>query len=324
MKKIILLLVFVSGSAYCDNIMGPVKKIIDSKVMKNSSVIELEISPEEIFSIIPDYKNLPDIISIEIRSSDLIKQFRDSFSLYSYSNIIPFPVLETKSYTGKYINSHLIPDRTRFFIDIIFNKNINKQRVPGTKIIDLIEQKDEKPLMFSILPVMKGVPDYLFLEKFKIKIIPQWAETGNINLKVSYLSSDNKKIETESYKIYINDKEFNTQPDIILKTGIHKITVIKEGFISFEENITLKTNENRVVKVILKKNRPEITIFSPKESVLFIDGIKQERKKITEIDEGEHTILFKLGEYSMSRKITIENGKKYIINLLLDIEIKEK
>ena len=303
-----------------------VVKIISSDVLLSSENAEFDVSPEDLFAISPDFNNLPDKISIEIRSSDNIKRFRDSFSIYSYTNISPQPDENVKSYTGTYSDSTLIPDRTRFFIDIVLKEGFtDKNKLRGTEIIDFSGIKNSKPFMFTILPVMKGVPDYLLSEKFRIKISSQWPDKGKITVKVFIESDDGKsKTEVKDYSLLIDKKSSGSSNGIVLNTGIHSIYVAKDGFLDFEENISVKTNEIRNIEVVLRKNNPEITVFSPDESVFFVDGNIQNTKKITDLKPGEHTLLFKLGEYSLSRTILLEEGKKYTVNLLLDIEIKEE
>ena len=325
--KLSLIFIFLSAVfSYSENIRGPVINIIDSATLSSSEITaEFDLSPEELFAILPDFNNLPDKISIEIRSSEKIKQFRDSFSLYSYTNVSPAPSLDNKSYTGNYKDSSLIPDRTRFFIDIILNKNISSSRpVKGTEILDFSNIKISKPFLFTILPVMKGVPDYLFSEKFRIKIKTYWPEQGKLSLKVFKTEPDSsEKTEIQDYNLIIDGSSFDNK-NIVLNTGIHSLSVKKEGYIEHKENISVKTNETRHLDITLLKNNPVLTVFSPDESVLYIDGNIQNSKKISTLNPGEHTIVFKLGDYSLSRTIDLDEGKNYIVNLLLDIEIKEE
>ena len=313
--------------SYSENIRGPVINIIDSETLSSAdSAAEFEISPEELFAISPDFKNLPDKISIEVRSSDTVKRFRDSFSLYSYTNVTPQPSLDNKSYTGSYAESSLIPDRTRFFIDIILSKDFSGSKpLKGTEVIDFSNIKSSNPFMFTILPVMKGVPDYLFSEKFKIIVKTYWPEQGKLTLKVFKSEQEStEKTEISDYILSIDGNTYSTSENIVLKTGIHSVSVKKDGYIEYKENISVKTNETRHVDILLKKNNPFVTVFSPDESVLYIDGNIQNSRKISTLDPGEHTFVFKLGTYSLSRTIELEEGRNYVVNLLLDIEIKEE
>ena len=329
MKIVKLSLLFIllsSVISYSENIRGPVINIINSETLSSSDTAEFDISPEELFAVSPGYSNIPDKISIEIRSSETIKQFRDSFSLYSYTNVSPQPSKDNKSYTGNYSDSSLIPDRTRFFIDIILSKNISGNRaVKGTEIIDFSNLKTDKPFMFTILPVMKGVPDYLFSEKFRIKIKAYWPEQGNITLKVFKTEPDSSdKTEIDDYNLFIDGNSISKTENIVLNTGIHSLSVKKDGYIEHTENIAVKTNETKNIDIVLVKNNPVLSFFAPDESILYIDGNIQNSRKITTLEPGEHTVLFKLGDYSLSRKINLDEGKKYTVNLLLDIEVKEE
>ena len=320
-------LLFNTFFIYSENIRGPVINIIDAEKLSDAhSAVEFDLSAEELFAISPDFSNLPDKISIEIRSTETIKRFRDSFALYSYTNVTPGPSITNKSYTGNYTESAVIPDRTRFFIDILLNSSLSANTsVKGTKILDYSNVKEKKPFMFTILPVMKGVPDYLFSEKFKIKIKTDWPDKGKLSLKVfTYQSSNTDKKEVNDFSLLIDGKNYNSADKIVLNTGIHSVSVLKKGFIEHKENINVETNEIKSLEVLLKPNNPHITVFSPDESILYIDGKVRNSKKISSLLPGEHTIVFKLGEYSLSRTIELEEGKNYVINMLLDIEVKEE
>ncbi len=325
LKLSVVFILFGALTAYSENIRGPVVRIIDEATLSSSETLsEFDISVEDLFAVTPDFSNLPDRISIEIRSSETIKRFRDSFSLYLYTDVSPDPSAENSSYTGKYTESKVIPDRTRFFIDLVLNRNAaSYNSLKGTEIIRLDSLKSSRPLIFTILPVMKGVPDYLFSEKFKIKIKSYWPEMGSLNISV-FSENDTAGREIDSFSLLIDGKAYEAAENISLTSGIHSVSVSKKGFIDHVENISVVTNETRDMKVILRKNNPVVTVYSPDESVLYIDGEVSIKKKIIDLEPGEHSVVFKLGDYSLSRNILLEEGKNYIINLLLDIEVKEE
>ena len=41
------------------------------------------------------------------------------------------------------------------------------------------------------------------------------------------------------------------------------------------------------------------------------------------VDEGVHTVVFKLGNYSMTREFEVSGGNSYTITLFLDVFVKE-
>jgi len=331
MKTKVLLLPFfliVLQLSFSDNIIGQLKGItvIDSESDKSNEVI---LSSEDIFAIVLDKNEFEPVkIQLEIWLSETLKEYPNTFALFFYNSITPLPTEDISSYKGDLVKYIVLPKKSKHFIDIYLKHQPSRNEIiPGT---DNITPKDFKnsffPIVVAMLPVMKGIPDKLLNETIKIKISPFFSENGSLAINVfekNNSSSDNNLNKISDYKLYIDNNLIEYSDNLVLPTGIRKVRIEKEGYITFEESIVLKSNEKNSLTAYLTRELPYVVIQAPPEAEIFINGIYYKQREFSNLKIGEYTFVFKLGEYSISRKIKLEKSKRYLIDLLLDIDIKE-
>jgi len=314
---------------FSDNIRGPINSVssVDS-YLNNTS--EFTVTPEQIIALNQDNAgNVPVKLQMEIRLSETLKSFPNSFALFFYNNIDPEPDNSIISYKGDLVKYIVLPEKSRHYVELYFeNKPSRSDIIPGTDIITPDEfKKTSFPMLLSVLPVMKGIPDKLLDEKIRIKITAFYPDKGELFLNIfekQNNSAESNSTPVSDYTLFIDNRLFSglTFP-LTMNAGVKKIRIEKEGFLTYEQSVTINKNEKNTLNIYLIKKAPHVVIHAPSEAEVFIDGNLYKQKEIANLAEGEHTIIFKLGEYSLSRKFTAENGKKYVINLFLDIDITE-
>jgi len=328
--KVLLLLFFliVLQLSYSDNIIGQLKgiTIIDSE---SDKINEMVLSSEDFFAILLDKEEFEPVkIQLEIKLSETLKEYPNTFALFFYNNITPSPKEDISSYNGDLVKYIVLPKKSKHFIEIYLkNPPTRNEIIPGT---DYITQKDFKksffPILVAMLPVMKGIPDKLLDETIKIKISPFFSENGNLTINIfekNNSSADNNLNKITDYKLYIDNNLYEDSDNLVLATGIRKVRIEKEGYITFEESIVIKSNEKNSLTANLTSELPYVAIQAPPEADIFIDNVHYKQREFTNLKAGEYTFVFKLGEYSISRKIKLEKSKKYLIDLLLDIDITD-
>ncbi len=325
---LLFLLFIVSQTMFSDNIRGPFKNIV-SFSHKTAGAVEIEIEPEELFALVPSSEaDIPEKIQLEIRPSARLNQYPGTFALFYYNSVEPEPDKEISSYTGNLVKYFVLPEKNRYYIDIYPQASFQKKEViPGTDYLSVNSNKILLPSLLTILPVMKGIPDGLLSEKLKIRISFVYPDRGSLSLRIyekDSAGSNGSFTESSGHVLYINNIVYSDAENIVLDTGIKKIRIEKEGFVPFEQSIIINKNEKNSATIYLTRLSPVLTIFAPSEAEIYLNGEAVESgKEIKNIPAGEHTIIYKLGQYSLSRKFMVENGKRYSINLLLDIDITE-
>ena len=74
--------------------------------------------------------------------------------------------------------------------------------------------------------------------------------------------------------------------------------------------------------VKMQDTAPRLFVVAPENARIYLDGTETAVTKDGLIVEpGDHMIRFKIGDYEVTRPITIEKGKDYTIAMLIDVNI---
>ena len=311
-------------SLYADNIRGPiVEEIVLSPGQLHDKEYSLRLEELMVISIDPDSRFLMGV-DVEISIPEQIQRYRDSFALLLFKGIEPDLQKDVWDYRGERILFTVIPSMRRLFIRIPIIEKANFRAAPGTVFPEKPVSLQEFPIIITILPVMKGIPGSVEESIFKIKANPILEERGILLLKIE--TEGNKQIPEDMVSVYIDEKRVPyPESEYILDAGIHRLKVEAGNYKSKSVSFGIEKSQKRKLTVTLERDIPKLFLEAPENTVVFLDGEKIDfiRGKPIEIEEGEHTILFKIGDYTLSKKFAVERGNTYTVMLFLDILVQK-
>lgn len=272
-----------------------------------------------------DSSDLLQGIEINLTIPPALRRYRDGFILLLFKNISPAPSDSITSYYGERFMEHILPPASKFYIQVPVSADHTLKAAQGTFVVDTICSPGDFPVMLSVLPVMKGIPPEVYSSKFEMSVKPVYFPKGKLVLTLSDKDTG-ENIDSTSGTITIDG---TVLPDISgpipLKTGIHTLTVDIPGYSKEKTSFSLEQGRTSTIALEISRTTPTFSIEAPREADIFIDGTLFDgiHGRIEEIQPGSHTILFKIGDYSISKKIEIKEGKNYNISLFFDIFIEE-
>ncbi len=307
-----------------DSIYGPVKEIITVDA-RTQSRFGLQI--EELAALtLTDQSRFLNSIEIKVKQSSEILEYRNSFALNIFTHVAPLPTLENKSYKGEAAFVKVLPSRIQTFFQIPLHDTAEKTTSPDTFLLPFALSPDDFPIMITILPVMKGVPDSLYAKPLQVEVFPQLEDKGALNIHLSGGAAEEREI-SEHIELYIDNKRVEYPvTDYILASGVHHVEIQSDIFSPKTTSFSLKKGEVYNLNLQLERSAPQVIIEAPENSTTYLDGnrIKPLSGERIEVSEGEHTITIQVGNYSLSERFTAKKGKSYIVSLMLDLMIKER
>ncbi len=263
-------------------------------------------------------------IKISIFVPNILKKYSDSFILQVFKNITPSPTKEARVFYGSKVFSTFLPYLNRIYLEIPFKKQtqntLKTNKSAGEYLLPRIRREDF-PILITIQPLMKGIPDYIFNHTFTFSITPEIENIGFLNLKIEKPSGDIKS----QYKILIDSKEYpETSGKITLQVGVHQIQIQSDQYETTNSIVTIEPGKTTIVNIKLKQNLSPVKFETPENAIIYVDGNKlQPQKKKINLRPGNHIIRIKIEDYSITRKLTVKKNKHYIVSLIFDILLKE-
>jgi len=311
----IVLVLLSAMPAFGENIRG---EIAGSPENGGPGVV---FNPENI--VIIDTGNVPAFqegIELRLEIPAALNRYQNSFALLIFRNITPSPTLENRSYSGTRIYMRLLPSRTSAYIRIPFSKDHGISSDALTDVLPVPVEADQFPLLVTVLPVMKGIPDSAFLENLRISIVPLWKNEGALTVSVANPSGNPE----EALNITVDGEEVTGGEQLILPAGIHRVRISSTHAPTVEKTIAIEPGQVLSLNLPLDYRPPELTVSIPEGAFILLDGeaVKTEESlAVVETTPGEHIITYSLGNLEVNRHFTVRPGGKVKIDLIIDIEI---
>ena len=283
-----------------------------------------EIALEEMASLqIEGLSRFLDAIQIELHLSNTLKQYADSFGITIHKKIKPKPVSGEKSFTGEKVFFHHLPFLNRMYFTIPVNRAPSAENglQTGSFELDRSITPDEFPLLISMVPIMKGIPDLVLEKKFYLTFRPVLEKKGLLELSIHRPP----KKEQEAIRLFIDDNMIEVpEAALIMDSGIHQLKVESSSFQEVNASFTIESGQKRRVDIILEELTSELKLDAPENAEVFLDG---EKLKLSDepvrLKEGKHLVRIKIDEYSFSKRFTSQRGKNYHLSIIFDIIINE-
>ena len=187
-------------------------------------------------------------------------------------------------------------------------------------IVNPRPQLDEYPLLLTIDPIMKGIPSDVARSKIEITVRPVLEDKGAVQIELP------NEVNAATVDLLIDGK---VQPKksgrFILPTGVHELAIRSDRYLPYSKSIGIEQAQTTRVEIALEPAQSRISFDAPKDAVVFFDGEEIDVASASQVSvaPGEHVVLMRIGDYSVSKKIDIEGGKNYKVSLFFDILIND-
>ena len=258
-------------------------------------------------------------LEIEVKLPEEAAIYRGTYAVFVYRKVSPLPDVSKASYQGTLLFYKIIEERRRLFIQIPLATATGFPGAPDTYIHRTPLQQGDFPLVFAIVPVMKGIPEQAMRALFHAELRPLYKNIGKLH--VAFPGED---ASIQGIKVFIDDKERSVPPEgLLLEPGIYKVRAEKPDFAPFTATVGIDRGKTTSVEAVFLKKEASLRISAPIGSRAFLDGESVILDNPFPVDAGEHILAIKLGDYQLNKRFTVEFGKNYSVSLHLDILINE-
>lgn len=276
--------------------------------------------------ILPEDRTFLKALEIEIRSPDLAIQFPGSMAYALYTDISQLPDGRTIDFSGEKILMEILPSRLAFALRIPLRDNHGLKSDPYTEVLAEVPPAESFPLFFRLFPIMKGLPDDFETASFSVKVKPVLADEGGLLLSIAYPEQDAVQLhEPGSLSVRIDEKAVPEPEKMqILSPGEHLLAVYAEKYRTEVRTFTIERARITGITIEMKDTAPTVTFASPDNVEVVFDGeIVADPRGTMKIEPGRHTVMFSVGDYSLQRQFTAEEGRDYSVSMTVDAEVIE-
>jgi hypothetical protein len=264
-----------------------------------------------------------DGIELELRIPPAVQAMKGSFIFFIYKGVRPFPDLKTVSYSGERVAMLVVPSRVSQVYQIPLSKNTTLKNSPYAILLPKLEERDF-PILFRLMPAIKGLPGELETAAFQLKAKPIYIDEGRVRLSFTWAEGVD---QDAPLSVWIDDKELkDPRESFMLKPGAHTLRVSGSEVRDKFQTFSVSQARNHEIEIALEDVTPRLVLEYPERTKIELDGKvlgPKEAKDSIALQPGEHTVGFSVGDYTIQRRIQVQRGKTYRVSLLVDVKVEE-
>jgi len=258
-------------------------------------------------------------VELELKVPASYLKYKGSIAIAIYNELDKVPVAGVVDLKASRIGFDLIPNKLQAIYQIPLRAGLKAS--PYVSIPTGIQVPAQFPLLIRLMPVIKGLPEDIEVMRFQLSVKPVLSDEGALKLMLKYPESLKERPITVRVDDTVIDYPLR---ELTLKEGEHHLAIVSDDYRNESRRILIERGKVLELNVSLKDPTPVISFEAPENTSIFFDGIEISDTRASMIAEpGEHELRFRVGDYSVTKNITLIRGRTYKIALDIDLRISE-
>ncbi|MDA3850351.1 MAG: hypothetical protein PF447_03685 [Spirochaetaceae bacterium] len=306
----------MSLTVFAENLRGPIAGIVN--ISDSAEVPTVELKLDELAAFMLDFQN-PFLLAVELRIEipRNLQTYRNSFALYLYKNISPLPRLDENSYQGNQMIMHILPSQNTLSLKIplIENHGLIKD---ATSVVTSPIEMSSFPLVLTLLPIMKGIPDLVYNQSLIVQALPIYKDQGGLNLHID-------PQEEQNILLFIDGEEYPVGKDLyILSSGLHHLRISSPLGGSSEYSLEIERGQILELNHKIELRPALVTLELPPGVNCEIDGVIV-NPGMLELQPGDHQINYIINpQWSVSEEFAIRAGEELQLQLNMEVLLNHR
>jgi hypothetical protein len=261
-------------------------------------------------------------VEIEISAPRSWLGQRGSLVIAVYNNLTPKTAVGVSDIDGRRIAFDPLPDKLQIVYQIPLKQGHGLRTTPYVTVPATVTPIDTFPLIFRIMPVVKGLREDAEELKFNLIIRPILSDEGAVRLVPRYPP----QLRNKPFTALIDDTVItNLSDQYVLKEGEHHLVILSEDYRNESRAFVVEKAKILDLTVDLKDPTPIVIFEGPQNARISLDNNLVQRKgEPIPVEPGQHEVKFQIGDYTVTKTLTIQRGKTYRVAIDVALTINEE
>jgi hypothetical protein len=273
-------------------------------------------------------------IELDISAPQAWLLYRNSVAMAVYNNLTGERALNTNfqgtiDLDGRRVIFEPLPGKLQNTYQIPMRRGHGLRTTTFVSVSSVIIEVNTFPILFTLLPLVKGMTNELETMKFNLTVRPILSDEGAVRLIPRYPP----QLRGKPFTVLVNDELINNiSQELILKEGEHHLVILSEDYRNESRRFVVERAKIHELIIDLQDPAPLIIFEGPQNARIYLNNvlIQQDNepshelidKPIT-VEPGQHEVKFQIGDYTIMRSLNVQRGKTYRISLAVDLSIHE-
>jgi hypothetical protein len=260
-------------------------------------------------------------VELDLRVPPAYLKYRGSMAAAFYAPLKPVPGEGVADLSAERIGFEPLPNKLQTVFHLPVQKNHGLKASPYVAIPTPVVPFSSFPLLFRLMPVIKGLPEELESLRFQLFVKPILSDEGA--LRVVFKFPD--KLKDKPFTLLIDDTVVDDAGrELLVQEGEHVLTVISDFYRNENRRVLVERAKTLEVPIDLQDPTPIVAIEAPENAKIFFDGQQlAEPRAPFAAEPGEHEVRFVIGDYAVVKPMEVRKGRTYKVALSIDVAVEE-
>lgn len=213
------------------------------------------------------------------------------------------------------------------FYQIVLRDDATPDASPAVTRVEGVVDPTSFPIVVSIVPQMKGLSTRIRDAEFSIAVRPVTRNIGSI--EVRYVREDGTFYDADSsrapdFELLIDGEPSPIRNEYLLEPGLHRVELRSQRFQNREVTVGVDRGRAKAIELPLELSLATVNYTAPRGSTVYVNGrVLDSVTGDFTVPPGEHTIVVVIGDYTVTRRIQVEEQRTYSVSVTLDIDVEE-
>jgi hypothetical protein len=260
-------------------------------------------------------------VALELTAPQIYLDYYGSLAVGLYANLDRLPGPGVADLQARQISFEPLPNKIQTVYHIPIRSAHGLRATPYIAIPTGVVPQSSFPLLFRLMPVVKGLPEEIESMVFQLHIKPILSDEGAVKIIIRYP----EQLQGKPFVALIDDSVIEKfSEEHILKEGPHHLVVLSEDYRNESRRFLVERGKILDITIELQDPTPLIVFEAPEHALIYVDNeLLMDSLKPYPVEPGRHEVKFQLSDYSIIRSITVQKGKTYRVALTVDVAISE-
>jgi hypothetical protein len=320
-----LALTLLTAPLFAQSIRGPVAANLAVTPTRESEAAELGLDEIVLLRADGDFR-FYDALELEILTPETATAFPGALTVIVSTTGTYSERAGVAEINGAILVSEPIvrAGRTFFYVPLREGAETNASAV--ARIIPRVLAGDF-PLVVTLVSAMKGLPQEIAESRITITASPVTRDIGAAAVSFRYEDGSTfpaDGLRSPPFSLEIDGRRTSVSGEYLLEPGIHRFSLISEEYLDQLVTVAVEPGATTLVEIPLLPALATIAFSAPRGARVYIDGqdMGVESGDFTAVP-GEHTIVVVVGDYTVTRRFSVEEGRSYSLSVTMDLVVEE-
>jgi hypothetical protein len=260
-------------------------------------------------------------VELEFTAPQSYLPYRGSLAVAMYADLDKIPDSEVADIQARQVLFEPIPNKILSVYQIPLRQAHGLKTTPYVTVLPEVVFPSSFPVLFRILPVIKGLSEEIESMGFSLHVKPLLSNEGAVRLVPRYPEN----LRDRPFTVLIDDLVIeNPGEERMLREGEHHLVILSNDYRNENRVFIVERGKTLELAITLQDPTPLVIFEAPENAVIFFDSQPVvSSKNPMPAEPGIHEVKFQLSDYSIVKSMTVQRGKTYRVSMAVDVQVSE-